>query len=153
MNYIDSLEVIVPMTKLADSLPYLEGMKKVEIREALQLSVDVEELRNLGFTHYRVIQGGVDSNTLKISDGKISGYPTLKVRIYAIALVEGNVFDDDRARIGSCFSYRLVTSDSECCYEDCNGYTSIRRVSAEIKSAAWFAEKIEPRCIPTCRDL
>lgn len=152
MPCIDALEITVQMSKLTEELPNTAGMKKQALVKALELSVDSEKLKEFGFTHYRVIAAGAKSETLKIEDGKIDGFPTLKVRLYAypdMNQVTAKAFGDDRAKIGECFSYRVnVPESSDCYFEDQNGYTDIGRVTGEMKSPEWFAEKLMAKCVP-----
>ena len=151
MPYIDALEVVIQMTKSTEEIPDFLGKKKSDISKSLKLSVDVETLKGFGYTHYRVIKAGEKSDSIQISDGKLEGYPTLKLRLYAypdMKQVKCSPFSDDRANIGACFSYQVMGGASnECFFEDHNGYTDIVRVSSEMKPPEWFAEKVMQKCI------
>ena len=151
MSYIDALEVTIQMTKTSSELPNLAGIKATAIKKALKLSVDAETLKGFGLTHYRVIKSGEKSDTISFADGQITGYPTLKVRVYSypdMANVKGSIFHDDKAAFGSCFSYLIdFPSDEPCYFEDQNGLTDISRVTSEMKPSEWFEEKLMEKCI------
>jgi hypothetical protein len=151
LSYIDALEVVIQMTKSTENIPDFSGKKKGEIAKLLKLSVDAETLKDFGFTHYRVIKGGEKSESIKISDGCLEGFPTLKLRLYAypdMNQVRGRPLSDDQATIGSCFSYQVQGGPSDnCFFEDQNGYTDIIRVTGEMKPPEWFEEKVMQKCV------
>ncbi len=148
-QYIDAVEATIRMTKSEGELPDLSGMKASAIKKLIALSVDGETLKELGYTHYRVIKGGEKSDTLNVSDGAIDGYPTLKVRIYRYPDFMGNkadVFYKDRATLGSAFSYRIPSGDGNFFFIDANGYTEPVRVNSEMKPPEFFDEKLRSKC-------
>jgi len=149
--YIDAIEVIIRMTKGdGDNMPDTSSLKAAALKKSLALSIDKTTLKEMGFTHYRVTQGGEKSASIEFQDGIIIGYPTLKVRVYAypdMGQVMADVFGDDRVRLGECFSYKVNVGLSEFYFVDANGYTQCQRMTAEMKTPEFFDEKIRHKAV------
>jgi hypothetical protein len=149
-NFIDSVELTICMSKSEGILPDLTGKTASEIKKSLILSVDINSLKDFGFTHYRIINDGGKSKSLCISDGHISGYPTLKVRIYSYPDMDNVKCSsvEDKILLSECFSYKLdIGTGSDFFFIDANGYTDTMRVTAEMKPPEFFDEKIRHKCV------
>jgi hypothetical protein len=147
---IDAIELTIRMTKGEGDPPNLADLKAAEIRKIVSLSVDHDTLKSFGYTHYRVIKGGEVSSSLSIADGKLEGYPTLQVRIYAYPdgkQVTANVPGEDLLRVADCFSYGVESNGRQFHFIDRNGYSSALRVKEEVASSGSFDEVIGPRAI------
>jgi hypothetical protein len=150
MASIDSVELTIPMTKYEGTLPRITDMKASSIKKLFALTVNADAIKDLGYTHYRIIKAGEKSDSLRISDGKLEGFPTLKVRIYRYPDFMGNkadVFGKDRAAAGGAFLYNFGGSESDCYFLDANGETQALRIMSEMKSPDYFDDKLRSKCV------
>jgi hypothetical protein len=163
MSFVDCIEAVIPMTKGTGYFPDISNLSATKMRKAIKLSVDTVTLKGYGFTHYRVTKDGLKSDSIKINDGSIEGYPTLRVRLYAdfeklkinFEPSEGDYAISYEvatpAGIGTCFSYKLeipnVNEDDPFYFEDLNWNTEIRREGRDIMPPEDFTQKLAPKCI------
>lgn len=148
MKFVDAIEATIAMTK-SEGTADLSKMKAAEIKKSMMLIVNDEVLKELGFTHYRVMKGGEKSETISFEAGGVSGYPTLKVRVYCYPdrkAMKGDVFRDDRALLGSAFTYKLGSNSDDFFFFDGNGETDVVRAENECKTPDVFDEKVLAKC-------
>lgn len=148
-QYIDAIELTIQMSKGEGNMPDLSNKKSSEIKKMFSLLVNGNVLKDIGYTHYRVVKSGEKSDTLAIAAGSISGFPTLKVRIYRYPDFRGNkadVFRSERALAGSAFMYKISDGVNEYIYLDANGLTEALRLNNEMKSPEFFDEKLREKC-------
>ena len=137
IKFIDSVSANIPMTKGDGSMPIFTDQTIGKLKRKFHLDIDQDGLKELNVDYYKVIKKDFSKLDL-LSDGSIDGYPSLKIKLYAI----DRFIPFENVKIGACFSFKfycesLWESGSEAFYfEDMNGYTELfRNFSSEAPEA------------------
>lgn len=93
----------------------IKGQKKSALKKSIKLAVRDKWLLRNGIISYKVVEDVAKSETIAIDDGRIDGYPSVKIRMYGY-------LGFPRTSEGAEESANVVVSDSVyCALYDSNG--------------------------------
>jgi hypothetical protein len=116
------------MTKGDGSIPIFTNQTIGKLKRKFHLDIDQDGLKKLNVDYYKIIKKDFSKLNL-LSDGSIDGYPSLKIKLYAI----DRFISFENVKIGACFSFKFYCESlwkvgTEAFYfEDMNGYTELFR--------------------------